>query len=138
VLNQSFEDVGIKMSIVRKLELVSGIATGLLAIACFFLLRPTQPEFRSSQDVLGWVLFYGLPGSILAAGAYLHSVRHASWGLVLVIIVAVLSAVFIIVSLFGGIFYWGVWTGFLALAPSIMSILTAAGGFATSISEMPN
>jgi len=126
------------MSIVSKLEFVSGIVTGLLAIACFFLLRPTQPEFRSSKDLLGWVLFYGLPASILQAGAYLHSVRHKSWGLLLVIIVAVLSAAFIVVSLFGGIFYWGLGTGLLALAPAIMSIITAAGGFATVISEIPN
>src|SRR6476620_486309 len=126
------------MSAFRKLELVCGIVTALLAIACFFILRPIQPEFRGSQDVLGWVLFYGLPCLVLAAGAYLHSVRRTSWGLVLILIVAVLSAVFIVASLFGGIFYWGVWTGVLALAPSIMSILTAAGGLATGFSEMPN
>ncbi|HUS09615.1 MAG TPA: hypothetical protein VMZ30_04040 [Pyrinomonadaceae bacterium] len=126
------------MSIFRALELTGGIVTGVLAIACFFLLRPIQPEFRSYQDFLGWVLFYGLPGSILTAGAYLHSVKQKSWGLLLVLIVALLSAIFIFVSLFGGIFYWGVWTALFALAPSIMSIVTAAGGFATVISETPN
>ena len=118
--------------------MTSGIVTALLAIACLFLLRPTQPEFRSSQDVLGWVLFYGLPGAILAGGAYIHSVRQKPWGLVLVLIVAVLSVVFIFVCLCGGIFYCGVWTALSALAPAIMSILTLAAGFATVISETPN
>ena len=126
------------MSIFRRLELIGGIVTGLLAVACFFLLRPTQPEFRSYQDFLGWIVFYGLPGSILTTGAYLHSVKRKTWGLALVSIVALLSAIFIFVSLFGGIFYWGVWIALFALAPSIMSTLTAAGGFATVISEIPD
>jgi hypothetical protein len=119
------------MTIFRTLELVSGTVTGLLGVSYVFLQMPADAEFRGLEYFLGWFLVYGLPGLVTAAGAYFHSVKYKSGGLVAVGIMTLLSVIYILLAFFGGVIgYYGVWAFLSGVAPAIMSIVTGAFAFA--------
>jgi ABC-type enterobactin transport system permease subunit len=120
------------MTIFRTVELISGIATSLLTLSYFFLLMPTQAEaeFRGPFS-LGWFFAYGVPGALTVTGAYFHSVKHRSWGSVVLGITTVLCVIFILLNFFGGVIgYMGVSAFLWGIAPAIMSIFTGFVAFA--------
>lgn len=127
------------MIIFRRAELISGIVTGLSTVVSFSLLMTIQFGFASATDILGWLLLYGLPGLLLGWGAYSHSVRHKSWGLKVILVIAGLSAILILVAFFGGVIgYLGVSTALSWLMPAIMSVLTGISAIVVALSEKRN
>ena len=126
------------MTIFRTVELISGIATSLLTLTYFFLLIPqAEAEFRGGL-FLGWVLAYGVPGALTVTSAYFHSVKHRSWGSVVLGITTVLSMIYILLNFFGGVIgYMGVSYFLWAIAPAIMSIFTGFVAFAVIRFEKP-
>jgi hypothetical protein len=110
------------MTVSRKVELISGITTGLLALAVSGTLAPPL----SVLQFLRLLAFYLGPALLVAVGAYVHAVRGQRWGFVILLVGGViLAGIGFIVTLFGGLFYfYGLWGGLLRLAPSTMAILT--------------
>jgi hypothetical protein len=110
------------MTPLRKVELMSGVATGVfgLAISCT-LFRP-----RFFVELLGIIPLYLGPTILVAAGSYFHAVRLKTSGLVILLASgSILTLVMISSSLFGGLFYvYGLRGGLLTLAPSATAILT--------------
>ncbi len=109
------------MTASRKVELTSGILTGVLAVVVIAAL--TQPS-----DVSGFLRllpFYLVPSMLVAIGAYIHAVRRKNSGLVTLLIGGSLLTVMIPLLTLGGVFYfYGFFGGFLSLAPSGTAILT--------------
>lgn len=110
------------MTALRKVELISGITTGLLALVvlCTVLRPPLVTDF------LALLPFYVGPAVLVSFGSYIHAIRQTTRGLVMLMIGgAILTVMIFIVTLFGGLFYfYGLWGGLLSLAPSATAMLT--------------
>ena len=126
------------MRTLRAVELISGIATSVLTLTYFFLLVPqAEAEFRGGV-FLGWVLAFGIPGALTVTGAYFHSVKHRSWGSVVLGITTALSIIYILLNFFGGVIgYLGLSYFLWGITPSIMSIFTGFVAFAVVRFEKP-
>lgn len=110
-----------EVTALRTVELISGIATGLLSlvVSCSLALP------RSLLEFLGLLPFYLGPALLVAVGSYLHAIRRRSSGLVMLLIGGSILTVMIVTLTFGGVFYfYGLGGGLLSLAPSAMAILT--------------
>ena len=126
------------MTVLRTAELITGIGTGLSTATSLFLLMSNSPPdgFGSAWEIWPWLLLYGLPGLLLALGAYNHSVGNKSWGVKVVFCIAGLSAIWILILLFGGVFgYLGVWRVLHWVAPTVMSVLTGMSALLVVLSE---
>jgi hypothetical protein len=109
------------MTALRKVELISGITTGVLALAV--LCTVLRPPFVT--DFLALLPFYLGPAALVSFGSYIHAIRRTTRGLVMLMIGgAILTVMIFIVTLFGSLFYfYGLW-GLLSLAPPATAILT--------------
>ena len=85
----------ILMTIVRKLEVFSGVTTCLigLAIAGYLLRTDLETVRRLDLDysevflgLIGLLLFFIIPSLLIGAGSYVHAIRRRSQGRVMVII----------------------------------------------------
>lgn len=113
------------MSFSGRIELVSGIATGLLWLACSLALGISiGPPYEYLESFLGPFIFFGIPGLLVAIGAYAHAVRGKSWGRVILTVGCSLLILGFLVSAFGGIGYYGRMVLLTTLAPSITGIIT--------------
>ena len=83
------------MTIVRKLEVFSGVTTCLigLAIAGYLLRTDLETVRRLDLDysevflgLIGMLLFFIIPSLLIGAGSYVHAIRRRSQGRVMVII----------------------------------------------------
>jgi hypothetical protein len=110
------------MTALRKVELVSGMLTGVLALAVSCILALP----RSALDFLALLPFYLVPALLVAVGSYLDVFRQKTSGLVMLLVGgSILTVWSFIVTLFGGLFYfYGLWGGLLSLAPLATAILT--------------
>jgi hypothetical protein len=127
------------MRILRTVELISGITTSLLTLTYFFLLVPQAGDEFRGEVFLGWFLAYGLLGALTVTGAYFHSVKHRSWGLVVLGITTVLSMIYILLMFFGGVIgYLGLPYFLWGITPALMSIFTGFVAFALFVSKIPN
>ncbi len=109
------------MTALRKIELMSGIMTGVLALAVPCILAPP----RSVGEFLRLLPFYLVPALLVAFGSYVHAVRRKTRGLVMLMVGGSILTLMIFILTLGGVFYfYGVWGGLLGLTPSAMAILT--------------
>ena len=109
--------------LVQKLEILSGLATGVFAIAVTALV--TCPRFAG--DILGNGIYIGL-AFVIAVGACLHGLRLKRAGFVVLVASAVLLvSISIGMALAGGLFlFCGAGDGTLILTPSAVAIVTMA------------
>jgi hypothetical protein len=109
------------MTASRKVELTSGIVTGVLALVVVGAVA--QPG--SVLDFLSFLPFYLVPSLLVAVGSYVHAIRRKTLGLVILLIGGLILTVMILLLTFGGVFYFhGFWGGLLSLAPSATAIVT--------------
>jgi hypothetical membrane protein len=114
------------MSFSRRIELGSGIATGFLWLAHSLALGGSYPDNLSLylESFLSGFISLGIPGLLVAFGAYAHAVREKAWGRVVLTVGCVLLILVFFLMAFGGIGYWGKLVLFTTFAPSITGIIT--------------
>ena len=114
------------MSFSRRVELVSGLATGFLWLAYSLALGRGYPNNSSLylESFLSGFIFFGLPGLLVAFGAYSHAVRGRAWGRVMLMVGCSILILVFLLFFFGGIGYWGKLVQFTTVAPSITGIIT--------------
>lgn len=123
------------MSFSGRIELVSGLATGLLWIAHSLALGSSIGRL-SADVILSGFIFLGVPGLLVAIGAYAHAIRGKAWGrVVLMVGCSILIAMFLL-SFFGGIGYWGGMALLTSLAPSLTGIITVLASRANDLDAM--
>jgi hypothetical protein len=107
------------MTVSRKVELISGILTGLLAltVSCTLALP------RSVLQFVNLLPFYLGPALLVAVGSYFHAVRQKTSGLVMLLVGGSILTIMIYPVTFGGFYIYGHRGGLLGLA-SAMAILT--------------
>ena len=123
----------------RIAELIAGIGSGLVTLISFFTLMLVPTGFQDGLVILVWILFYGLPAVLVTTGAYSHSIRHKSWGLKVIWIIASLSALNILLALFGGAFgYLGTLHVLYWMAPHFMFVATGVIALVVFLRERVN
>lgn len=107
------------MTISRKVELIGGIATFLVALfASITVLVPRFSRDFAGTQSLGLVLFLASP-FLVALGAYVHVTQRKIFGFVLLLLAGLFLILMLFVHLFGGVFYlYGLWGGLAIMAPS--------------------
>jgi hypothetical protein len=113
------------MRLAKRIELIFGIATGVLEIITVGVLLVT--DFSGNQ-VGAWIvsalLLWLAPGFLLAVGSYLHVLRERTIGFVMLLIGTLFLTVMMFVYALGGIFYlYGYW-GFGFLLPSFTALVS--------------
>lgn len=93
----------------KRIELFCGIGCGVLGVLPFFLRHGAYAFelFRSSPENLAEaLLFFLLPGLLVAVGSYFHAVRNRNFGLVLLLGGGILLTLLMLVLFFSGaVFY---------------------------------
>jgi hypothetical protein len=122
------------MSFSGRIELVAGIATGLLWLACSLALGSSigNPS-KYLESFLGAFIFPGIPGLLVAIGAYAHAVREKAWGRTMLTVGCVLLILVFFLLAFGGIGYWGGLVLITTFAPSITGIITVLASRANDL-----
>jgi hypothetical protein len=123
------------MSFSGRMELVSGIVTGLLWLAYSLALGRGYPNNLSLylESFLSGFISLGIPGLLVAIGAYAHAVRGKAWGRLVLTIGCVLLILVFFLMAFGGIGYWGGLVLFTTFAPSITGIITVLASRANDL-----
>ncbi len=116
------------MSITRKVEVVGGMVTGLLAIITAIIVR--CPSFGAEGGGIG--IYIGL-ALLVAIGSYAHAVRQKTVGLVMLLLGGILETVILIgIALLGGLFiFCGIKEGIMILTPSAPAIVTVIASLLT-------
>lgn len=107
------------MTLLRRIELVCGMTTLLLALA----VSSTLALPRSVLDFLSLLPFHIGPALLVAVGSYFHAVRRKTSGLVMLLVGGSILTIMIYPLTFGGFYLYGLWGGLLSLA-SATAILT--------------
>ena len=114
------------MRLARRIELIFGIATGVVEFISVGVLVVT--EFSGNQVrawIVGSLLLFLLPGLLVAVGSYLHVMRKTIIGLVMLLIGTLFLTVMMFVHALGGVFYlYGFW-GFGFILPSVTALVSA-------------
>jgi len=72
----------------RKLELVTGLGTALLAVVVSLLMlkidwdveQHLERDFATLNEITVALVFFILPGLVVAVGSYIHVVKGNGWG----------------------------------------------------------
>jgi NAD/NADP transhydrogenase beta subunit len=123
------------MSFSRRIELVSGIVTGLLWLA-YWVALDRSIDGLSVEGFLSGFIFFGIPGLLVAIGAYAHAVREKAWGRVVLMVGCSLLILVFLLFFVGGIAYWGLIVLFATLAPSLTGIITVLASRANDLDGM--
>lgn len=114
----------------KKFELVGGVATGVLGLVAPFCRHGVADTFRLywlwPSLLLEALVFFIIPGSLVAIGSYLHAVKRKTVGFVLVLVGGIFLTVMSLIYFFGGaVFYlFGLLGGVIVLSQSLMAIIT--------------
>jgi hypothetical protein len=119
------------VTVLRKVELISGVATGLLALfgpSSFSLAVFMYSDFTVKEKTLGllslFVTYIG-PAILIAIGSYIHAVRQRVSGLVMVLVGLLILTIIEFVVFVGGFFYaLGTWSSAVTLLPWASAIVT--------------
>src|SRR5882724_5452638 len=110
------------MTALRKVELISGIATGFLALfspSSFSLAVFVFSDFTFKEKLSGLLsllVTYIGPAILVAIGSYTHAVRHRASGFRMVLIGGLVLTIMEFVVFFGGRFYaLGPWSAAVTL-----------------------
>jgi hypothetical protein len=122
------------MSFNRRVEVISGIATGLLWLAFSLGLGSSVGNLSLYLDnFLGGFISLGIPGLLVAFGAYAHAVRRKAWGRVMLTVGCSLLILVFLLFFVGGIGNWGLTVLLTTLAPSITGIITVIASRANDL-----
>lgn len=118
------------MTLARKLELCSGVATLLLGLIAPFCRHGVAETFRLywlwPGLALGALVSFIIPGSLVALGSFFHAVKRKPFGFVVLLIGGLFLTVMALVYFFGGaIFYvFGSLGGIVILSQASLALLT--------------
>jgi phosphoglycerol transferase MdoB-like AlkP superfamily enzyme len=115
------------MSTTRRLELISGVASGILGIIVIL----SASTLSQHSSYLGVFVLWVVPEMFVAAGAYLHAVKNSSRGRLMLLIAGIVPALLTLQNIvfFGELAYVVGATAFLLLATGGMVILTMTLSF---------
>jgi hypothetical protein len=113
------------MRLAQRIELIFGIATGVLEVITVGVLEVTEASGNEvAASIVGSLLFFLLPGLLVAVGSYLHVLRRRTIGLLMLVIGTLFLIVMMFVHTLGGVFYlYGYW-GFGFLLPSFTALVS--------------
>lgn len=109
----------------KTIELAFGVFTLLLAmIAVGVSFGPPYQAGSILEQTVGSVIFFIAPSLLTTVGSYLHARKGTKRGFVLLWIGGGFLALMLIVYIFGGVFYYGLWVGLFTLFPSVAALIT--------------
>lgn len=109
----------------KTIELAFGVVTLLAAITAVAVsFGPPYQAGSILAQTVGSVVFFIAPGLLTTLGAYFHATKGTQRGFVLLWIGGGFLALMLIVYLFGGVFYYGLWVGLFTLFPSVGALIT--------------
>jgi hypothetical protein len=109
----------------KTIELAFGVVTLPLAVTAVWVsFGPSYQSGLSLDQTVGWIVFFIAPGVLTAVGSYLHARKGTKRGFVVLWIGGGFLALMLIVYIFGGIFYYGLWVGLFTLFPSVAALIT--------------
>lgn len=111
------------MSFSRRIELVSGIVTGLLWLA-YWVALDLRVDGLALEGFLAALILFGITGLLVAVGAYAHAVRGKTWGRLMLTVGCAFLILGFLVSAFGGTGIYGGLVLFTTFAPSVTGIIT--------------
>lgn len=124
------------MRLAKRIELIFGIATGVLEIITLGVIEVLEPSGNEvAASIVGSLLFFLVPGFLVAFGSYLHAIRRKIIGLVMLLVgtlpVMIFAYMFFAVSygyrrqVFGFIFLLPFFTALVSGIASFFSIVKA-------------
>ena len=130
------------MTALRKVELISGIATGFLALfspSSFSLAVFVFSDFTFKEKLSGLLsllVTYIGPAILVAIGSYIHAVRQRASGVVMVLVGGLFLTSIELVVFVGGFFYaLGSWSMAVTLLPWASAIITVIAALLTRSAE---
>jgi len=119
------------VTVLRKVELIGGIATGFLALfgpSSFSLAVFMFSDFTVKEKVLGllsiFVTYVG-PAILIAIGSYIHAVRQRATGFLMVLVGCLVLTIIEFIVFVGGFFYaLGTWSTAVTVLPWASAIVT--------------
>lgn len=126
----------------RRVELFSGVACGLLGLLPFFLRygAETFQLFRASPgNLLDAVLFFFVPGALVAIGSYFRAVKRKTAGLILLLIGGIFLTLMTLIYFFSGaVFYlFGLAGGIVVLLQGVLALITMIAVVVASVPATP-
>lgn len=84
--------------------------------------------------VLDALVFFIIPGSLVAVGSYLDAVNRNTAGFVLILVGGIFVALMMLIHLIGGVFYVsGFWGGLVIVSQGLLAILAMVLALAVRI-----
>ncbi len=136
------------MTRIRKVEIIAGVATGLLTVfnpSSFVLAQFVLSSSNTNEKLLAVVsslVTYIGPAILVAIGSYAHAHLQRTVGFGMVVLGGLILIGFGFIAFLGGLFYaFGLWWGAVALLPAGTAIVTLLAATAVSLenkSLVPN
>jgi hypothetical protein len=125
------------MTRLRKLELVTGLGTALLAVVISLLMlkidwdvaQHLERDFETLNELAVALVFFIAPGSVVAIGSYLHVVKRKGWGRFMVAAGSLTLIILFLLSLVALAWLPGLWSLLIVLL-TVFSIFTGVISFA--------
>jgi|SRR6185295_2828371 len=117
------------MTLTRKLELASGVATLVLGLVAPLCRDGIADTFRLYSHwpglLLDALLLFVIPGLLVAIGSYFDAVKRKTAGFVVLLLGGIFLTLMMLIHMFGGAFYvFGLWAGMAILSQGLLAILT--------------
>jgi hypothetical protein len=124
------------MTRLRKLELVTGLGTALLAVVISLLMlkidwdvaQHLERDFETLNELAVALVFFIVPGSVVAIGSYLHVVKRKGWGRFIVGVGSLYLIILFLVSLVALVWLPALWP-LLIILLTVFSIFTVVISF---------
>jgi hypothetical protein len=124
------------MTRLRKLELVTGLGTALLAVVISLLMlkidwdvaQHLERDFETLNELAVALVFFIVPGSVVAIGSYLHVVKRKGWGRFIVGVGSLYLIILFLVSLVALVWLPALWP-LLIILLTVFSIFTGVISF---------
>jgi hypothetical protein len=130
------------VTVLRKVEFISGIVTGVLALfgpSSFSLAVFMFSDFTVKEKLLGLLSLFATyigPAILIALGSYIHAVRQRVSGFVMVLVGCLVLTSIELVVFVGGFFYaLGSWSAAVTLLPWATAIVTMIAALLTRSAE---
>jgi hypothetical protein len=118
-----------------------GVGCGLLGPLPFFCRHGAHAfdMFRNSPaQLLDAVLFFFLPGLLVAAGSYFHAVRSKTAGLILLLVGAIFLTLMALLHFFSGavFYFFGLAGGIVILLQGLLAVITIVSVIVGSVPDV--
>ena len=115
------------MDFMQRVELFSGIATGLLWLAVSLAMCGSIGNLDVKaivESLFGSFVWFGIVGLLVAYGAYAHVMRQKSWGRSMLTVGTVLLVAFFLFFFFALAGYWGMSIAAATMLPPCAAVMT--------------